>query len=56
MNVNGEEVTNSVGTRDQVWEVFSAYDAVHWIPTKDPLTRFTTKYNTHSKLFQFLNS
>jgi hypothetical protein len=39
---------------EQVWEVFLTYDTVHWIPTTGPLARFTTKYNTHSKLFQFV--
>jgi hypothetical protein len=38
---------------EHVWEVFLEYE-VHWIPTTGSLPMFTTKYNTNSKLFQFV--
>ncbi len=38
---------------EQVWEVFSTYDTVHWIPTLGSLGRFTTKCNIPHKL-QFM--
>jgi hypothetical protein len=49
---NGKKKSWTRASSKQVWEDFSAWDAVHWIPTTVPLASFNTKHNSHFKLFQ----